>query len=181
MFAGSNWDADDYDDWCVIQRDLKIDGGLKPVSEEGVVQVRNKAAKAIQALFRELGLPEVTDAEVEAATYARGSQDMPDRNVVEDLKAAEAMVKRGVTGVDFVKALAKGGFQDVADAVFNMLKLRVAGDHLHTAAILTKDFNIVSAVNYPNDYRGPQTGYQLSPERWTEIKAIRKAIDPASI
>ena len=23
MFAGSNWDADDYDDWCVIQRDLK--------------------------------------------------------------------------------------------------------------------------------------------------------------
>jgi propanediol dehydratase large subunit len=181
MFAGSNWDADDYDDWCVIQRDLKIDGGLKPVSEEGVVEVRSKAAKAIQALFRELGLPEVTDAEVEAATYARGSQDMPDRNVVEDLKAAENMVKRGVTGVDFVKALAKGGFPDVADSVFNMLKLRVAGDHLHTAAILTSDFKIISSVNYPNDYRGPQTGYQLSPERWAEIKNIRKAIDPASI
>lgn len=35
-----------------------------------VVAARNKAAKAIQALFRELGLPEITDEEVEAATYA---------------------------------------------------------------------------------------------------------------
>jgi propanediol dehydratase large subunit len=33
MFAGSNWDADDYDDWLIIQRDLKIDGGLVPVLE----------------------------------------------------------------------------------------------------------------------------------------------------
>lgn len=30
MFAGSNWDAEDYDDWNIIQRDLKIDGGLRP-------------------------------------------------------------------------------------------------------------------------------------------------------
>jgi propanediol dehydratase large subunit len=181
MFAGSNWDADDYDDWCVIQRDLKIDGGLRPVGEDEVVEVRSKAAKAIQCIFRELGLPEITDAEVEAATYARGSQDMPDRNVVEDLKAAENLLKRGMTGVDLVKALARGGFEDVADAVFNMLKQRVAGDYLHTAAILTKDFEVISAVNYPNDYRGPQTGYQISDERWAQLKAIRKAISPDSI
>ena len=30
MFAGSNWDAEDYDDWNIIQRDLHIDGGLVP-------------------------------------------------------------------------------------------------------------------------------------------------------
>ena len=105
MFAGSNWDADDYDDWCVIQRDLRVDAGLLPAREEEVVAARNKAAKAIQALFRELGLPEITDEEVEAATYARGSQDMPDRDVVADLKAATDMLDRGVTGIDFVKAL----------------------------------------------------------------------------
>ena len=64
MFAGSNWDADDYDDWCVIQRDLRVDAGLLPAREEEVVAARNKAAKAIQALFRELGLPEITDEEV---------------------------------------------------------------------------------------------------------------------
>ncbi|MDR1077789.1 MAG: propanediol/glycerol family dehydratase large subunit [Propionibacteriaceae bacterium] len=181
MFAGSNWDAEDYDDWCVIQRDLKIDGGLRPVSEDETVVVRNKAAKVIQALYRELGLPEISDAEVEAATYGHGSKDMPDRNVVEDLKAADNVLKRGLTGIDLVKALARAGYEDVAGSVFGMLKQRVSGDYLHTAAILTKDFNVVSAVNYPNDYRGPSTGYQLSDERWAEIKNIRKAIDPESI
>ena len=111
MFAGSNWDAEDYDDWNIIQRDLKIDGGLRPVKEEDVVRVRNKAARAIQGLFKELGLTEITDEEVEAATYAHGSKDMPDRNVVEDLKAAEDMMARGTTGIDIIKALYKAGFE----------------------------------------------------------------------
>lgn len=180
MFAGSNWDAEDYDDWNIIQRDLKIDGGLRPVTEDEVIKVRNKAAKVIQALFDELGLPQVTDEEVEAATYAHGSKDMPDRNVVEDLKAAEDMMARGITGIDVVKALYKKGFEEVADSVLSLLKQRVAGDYLHTSAILDKDFNVVSAVNYPNDYAGPGTGYVMSEERWEEIKNIpnaRKASD----
>lgn len=181
MFAGSNWDADDYDDWVVIQRDLKVDAGLVPVVEEDVVAVRSKAAKAIQALFRELGLTEITDAEVEAATYARGSQDMPDRNVVEDLKAAEDLLKRGITGVDIVKALAKAGFEDVAASVYGIQKQKVAGDYLHTSAILTKDFEVISAVNQPNDYRGPKTGYQISDEKWAQLSNIRQAISPESI
>ena len=180
MFAGSNWDAEDYEDWCTIQRDLKIDGGLHPVTEEEVVAIRNKAAKVIQALFRELGLPEITDAEVEAATYANGSKDMPDRNVVEDLKAAEEMLARGVTGIDFVKALYRAGYEDVAEAVFNIQKAKVAGDYLHTAAIFDKDFHVLSAVNVPNTYAGPMTGYQISPERWEKMSNIRKAVDPAS-
>ena len=65
MFAGSNWDAEDYDDWTVIQRDLKVNGGLIPAREEEVVEVRNKAAHALQALFKALGLPPITDQEVE--------------------------------------------------------------------------------------------------------------------
>lgn len=180
MFAGSNWDAEDYDDWNVIQRDLKIDGGLRPVSEEETVAARAKAARAIQAIFRELGLPEITDAEVEAGTYAHGSKDMPDRDVVADLKAAEDMVARGVTGVDFVKALDRAGFGDVAASVFGLLKQRVSGDYLHTSAILTADFKVVSAVNNKNNYTGPQTGYVISDERWEEIKNIPAAIDPAN-
>ena len=67
MFAGSNWDAEDYDDWTVIQRDLKVNGGLIPAREEEVVAVRNKAARALQALFKALGLPPITDQEVEEA------------------------------------------------------------------------------------------------------------------
>lgn len=181
MFAGSNVDAEDYDDFNAIQRDLKVDGGLRPVSEDEVIAIRNKAARALQAVFAELGLPAITDEEVEAATYAHGSKDMPDRNVVEDLKAAEDMMKRAVTGLDIVKALSKHGFEDVAQNVLNMLKQRISGDYLHTSAIIDKNFNVISAVNNCNDYMGPGTGYQLSEARWNEIKNIPNAIRPEDI
>ncbi|RRD47229.1 propanediol dehydratase, partial [Escherichia coli] len=39
MFAGSNEDAEDFDDYNVIQRDLKVDGGLRPVREEDVIAI----------------------------------------------------------------------------------------------------------------------------------------------
>lgn len=181
MFAGSNWDAEDYDDWIILQRDLHVDGGLVPAGEEEVVAVRRKAARAIQATFKELGLPEISDAEVEAATYAHGSKDMPARNVVEDLKAAEEMMKREVTGLDVANALSRGGFDDVSESVFNLLKRRAAGDYLHTSAIFDRDFNVDSAVNNLNDYAGPKTGYQISPERWEILKTIRQAVSPESI
>ncbi|NTU47631.1 MAG: propanediol/glycerol family dehydratase large subunit, partial [Syntrophobacteraceae bacterium] len=120
MFAGSTHDCDDYDDYLVLQRDLQVDGGLLPVTEEGVIAIRNKGARALQAVFQELGLPPLTDAEVEAVTYAHGSKDVPDRNVPEDLRAIDQMMKRGTTGVEVVRALAKHGFKDVAEAVLNM-------------------------------------------------------------
>ena len=181
MFAGSNWDAEDYDDWNIIQRDLKIDAGLRPVREEEVVKVRNKAAKAIQAVFSALGFPEITDEEVEAATYGHGSKDMPERDVVADIKAASEMMERGITGLDVVKALKSKGFDDVADSLLKLMKLRVSGDHLHTSAILDKDFNVISAVNDRNDYTGPGTGYQISAERWAELSDIQNAADASKI
>ncbi len=181
MFAGSNFDAEDFDDYNIIQRDLKVDGGLRPVVEDEIVAIRNKAARVLQAVFRELGLPEITDEEVTAATYAHGSKDMPDRNVVEDLKAAGEMLTRGITGVDVVKALHKNGYTDVAQNVLNMLKQRVSGDYLHTSAIINKNFEVISAVNDLNDYSGPGTGYRISEERWEEIKNIPNAIKPDSI
>lgn len=181
MFAGSNFDAEDFDDYNILQRDLMVDGGLRPVSEEETIAIRNKAAKAIQAVFMELGFPPVTDEEVEAATYAHGSKDMPARNVVEDLKAAEEMLKKRITGIDIVKALSKNGFDDVATNVLNMLKQRVTGDYLQTSAILDKNFDVISAVNDVNDYMGPGTGYRISKERWEEIKDIQNVIKPEDI
>ncbi|RKD32750.1 propanediol/glycerol family dehydratase large subunit [Thermohalobacter berrensis] len=175
MFAGSNFDAEDFDDYNILQRDLMVDGGLKPVTEEEVIAIRNKAAKALQVVFDELGLPPITDEEVEAATYAHGSKDMPERNVIEDLKAAEDMMNKGITGLDVVKALSKHGFEDVAENILNMLKQRISGDYLHTSAIIDKDFNVISAVNDCNDYKGPGTGYRISKERWKEIKDIPNA------
>jgi propanediol dehydratase large subunit len=158
-----------------------VDGGLKPVSEEEVIAIRNKAARALQAVFKELGLPPITDEEVEAATYAHGSKDMPERNVAEDLKAAQELFEGSVTGLDIVRALAKNGFEDVAENVLGMLKQRVSGDYLHTSAIIDKNFVVKSAVNDPNDYAGPGTGYRISPERWEEIKNIPWAMRPDQI
>ncbi|NLF63634.1 MAG: propanediol/glycerol family dehydratase large subunit [Chloroflexi bacterium] len=181
MFAGSNFDSDDYDDYLALQRDLKVDGGLVPVSEEEVIRVRNKAARALQAVFEELGLPRITDEEVEAATYAHSSEDMPPRDKVQDTKAAQEMRKRDVTGTSVAKALAKRGYRDVAEAVLNIQKQRVSGDYLHTSAILDPDFNVIAAVNDLNDYAGPGTGYRLEGERWAKIADIRHAIRPEDI
>lgn len=181
MFAGSNWDAEDYDDWVIIQRDLKVNGGLVPVTEEEIVAVRNKAARALQALFAELGLPAITDEEVTAATYAHGSKDMPPRDKVADIKAAGELLAREVTAVDFIKGLAKRGFNDVAQSILNQMKQKVCGDYLQTSAIFDENFNVISALNDPNDYAGVGTGYRLEGEAWERIKNIPNAIDPRDI
>ena len=181
MFAGSTHDCDDYDDYLVLQRDLQVDGGLRPVTEEKVVEVRNRAARALQAVFEELGLPPITDEEVEAATYAHGSKEMPNRNVPEDLRAIDEMMKRGTTGLDIVRALAKHGFRQEAENMLGMLKQKVSGDYLHTSAIFDENIHVVSAVNDANDYQGPGTGYRLEGKRWDILKDIPMAIDPEDI
>ena len=181
MFAGSNFDAEDFDDYNVLQRDMQVDGGLRPVTEEEVICVRNKAAKAVQAVFRQLGLTPVSDEQVEAVTYAHGSRDTLPRDVTADLMAAEDVLKRGITGVDVVRALSESGYQDVAESVLNMLKQRVVGDYMQTAAILDRNFRVLSGVNTPNDYMGPGTGYRVEGSRWEEIKKIPHIINPKDI
>ena len=181
MFAGSNEDAEDFDDYNVIQRDLKVDGGLRPVREEDVIAIRNKAARALQAVFAGMGLPPITDEEVEAATYAHGSKDMPERNIVEDIKFAQEIINKNRNGLEVVKALAQGGFTDVAQDMLNIQKAKLTGDYLHTSAIIVGDGQVLSAVNDVNDYAGPATGYRLQGERWEEIKNIPGALDPNEI
>ena len=181
MFAGSNWDIIDQDDYLALQRDFKVDGGNRPITEDEAIAVRNRAARALQAVYEEFGFPPITDEEIEQATYANGSKDIKPRNVPEDLKAAERLLKEGLTGVDVVKALAKRGYNDIAEKVLMMLKQRVSGDYLQTSAWVTRDGYVWSAVNDPNEYAGPMTGYQLSPERWEEIKNIPWAVRPEDI
>jgi propanediol dehydratase large subunit len=173
MFAGSNLDSDDYDDYNTIQRDLQIDGGLRHVKESEILAVRTRAGKALQAVFRYLDLPPITDAEVDTAVYADGSRDLLPRDVLEDLKGAQQVMDRNVTGLDLVKALDATGFSDVAENLLAVLRQRVSGDLLQTSAILTRDLEVLSAVNDANDYQGPDTGYRPSGARWEEMKRLR--------
>jgi glycerol dehydratase large subunit len=179
MFAGSNFDADDFDDYNVLQRDLKVDGGLKPVTEKETVEVRYKAARAMQSLFDRLGFEPVTNEQVEQCVYAHGSKDITaKRKVEEDLKAAKRILNGEINGLDIVRVLAQTGHQEIAVSILEMLKQRVPGDYLQTAAILDKDFNVHSSVNDKNQYQGPGTGYRVEGKVWESIKNIPQAFDP---
>jgi len=181
LFGGGNFDADDLDDYNILQRDMQVDGGLRPVREPQVDEVRRRAAQAAQAVFEELGLPPILEAEVEAAVEAYSSDDMPERDVVADLAAAGEFLQRGHNGVDVIRALARRGFQDIAGNILTLQKLRVSGDYLQTSALVLPGGRVVSAVNDPNDYQGPGTGYRLNTERAAEIAAIPQAQDPRAI
>ncbi|MFH1084390.1 MAG: propanediol/glycerol family dehydratase large subunit, partial [Chloroflexota bacterium] len=89
MFGGGCFDATEFDDYNVIQRDMQIDAGLRPVRAEQLLAIRREAAQAIQAVYARLGLPEISAAEIEAAVTALDSRDMPARDMVAELAAAD--------------------------------------------------------------------------------------------
>ena len=180
-FGGGNYDADDIDEWLTIQRDWQVDGGIEPVAEDELLRVRERGARATQAVFAALGLPPVTDEEVEAATRAHGSPDVPDRDRAADVEAADELLRRGVSALDVAVALDRRGFEDVAEAVVGMLRQRVAADYLQTSAVIEPDGLVRSAVNDPNAYLGPGTGYRLEGERWELLQALPHVVDPRTL
>lgn len=91
------------------------------------------------------------------------------------LSAARMIEQSGLTVLDIVAALAETGFTDIAERVLNMAKARVTGDYLQTAAIFDEQMNVLSALQDPNDYRGPGTGYRPTAERQAQIDAVRQA------
>jgi propanediol dehydratase large subunit len=181
MFGGGNYDADDLDEWLTVQRDWQVDAGIEPVSEAELVRVRKRAARAVQAVFEGLGFPPVTDAEVEAATYAHDSTDLPDRDRAADVAAGDRVLEEGISGLDVARELDLHGFTDVAEAVLGMQRQKVSADYLQTSAIIGPDGTISSAVNDPNRYSGPGTGYRLEGARWEVLQRLPHALDPREL
>ena len=179
LFGGGNFDAEDFDDYNVLQRDMQIDGGVRPIREDEALTIRRKAARAIQAVYRELGLPEISEVEVDAATVAHSSDDMPERDIVPDLEAADRFMAGDIDFVDVMAALQRSGFGDVADNILEMGRQRIAADYLQPSAIFDEDFKVQSAVNDPNNYTGPGSGYRPQGQRWREIQAIPQAKSPS--
>src|SRR5204863_1612924 len=54
LFGGGNFDAEDFDDYNVLQRDMQVDGGTRSVGEDEALAIRREAARAIQAVYGEL-------------------------------------------------------------------------------------------------------------------------------
>ena len=178
MFGGGNFDVTEMDDWYVLQRDMRVDGGITPAAEADVLRVRERAARALQAVFAGLDFPPITDEEIQAVTTAFSSDDVPNRDRVADIDAAQRLLDGPLTVLDVVKALDKAGFTDVAANVLEMQRQRVIGDYLQTSAIFDKDFHVLSALTDPNDYRGPGSGYRVDGERWQALQNLPQAWDP---
>jgi propanediol dehydratase large subunit len=181
MFGGGNYDADDLDEWLTVQRDWGVDAGIEPVSEEELVAVRRRAALAVQAVFAGLGFPPVTDEEVEAAVYAHDSTDVPDRDRAADVAAGDRVFAEAISGLDVARELDRSGFSDVAEAVVLMQRQKVSADYLQTAAIIRPDGSISSAVNEPNTYAGPGTGFRPEGERLRTLEALPHELDPREL
>jgi propanediol dehydratase large subunit len=180
-FGGGNFDADDLDEWLTIQRDWQVDAGIEPVSEDELLRVRERAASAVQAVFSGLGLPPISDKEVSVATSGYDSSEMPDRDRAADVEAADELLTRGVSGLDVALVLDSAGFADVAEAVLGMQRQRVSADYLQTSAVIDSDGLVRSAINDPNEYSGPGSGYRLESERWELLQSLPQIVGPADL
>jgi len=178
MFGGGNFDVTEMDDWYVLQRDMQIDGGIVPVQEQEVLVVRERAARALQSLFEALDFPPITEEEIHTAITAYSSEDMPDRDKVADIESAQKLLDGTLSAIAVVRALDETGYQDLATRILEMQRQRVMGDYLQPAAIFDDQFQVLSGLTDPNDYRGPGSGYQVDGERWSRLKDIPQAWDP---
>src|SRR5207237_10681675 len=54
LFGGGNFDAADLDDWLVIQRDVKVGGGMRPGREDDALALRERAARPVTTGYVEI-------------------------------------------------------------------------------------------------------------------------------
>jgi propanediol dehydratase large subunit len=175
MFGPSNFNAEDIDDFLAMQRDWGVDGGLRTVPEERIAELRREAAQMCRAVYQHLGLADFTDEHLDRAVDAAGSKDLGETDTLAVVSAAQAIRDGGITVVDVVAALDETGYEAAADRVLAMTAQRLAGDYLQTSAIFDEQLRVLSLVTDPNDYAGPGTGFEPTPERQAEIDAIRQA------
>ncbi|OBB25542.1 propanediol/glycerol family dehydratase large subunit [Mycolicibacterium fortuitum] len=173
-FALSNFNSDDMDDFLVLQRDWGADGGLRTVTPERLAAVRRRAATAVQAVYRDLGLADFDDSHVEEVVIANGSRDLPPGDPKAVAEAANAIEAKQLTVFDVVASLKRTGYDDEAEAIMRLTAERLRGDQLQTSAIFDEKFRVLSKITDPNDYSGPGTGYTLTEARRAEIDDIRQ-------
>jgi propanediol dehydratase large subunit len=165
MFGPSQWNSEDLDDYLAMQRDWGVDGGLRTPDMAALGSLRQRAVDATRAVYRGLGLGDFSDAWAAEAVDAAGSKDVPSADLMLPLNASRMINETGVTMIDVVRVLDESGFEVEAQRLLDMLRARVTGDHLHTAAIFDEQMNVLSLVTDPNNYAGPGTGYFPSPAR----------------
>jgi propanediol dehydratase large subunit len=174
-FGPSNFNAEDVDDYLVIQRDWGFEGVLRSRDDAELLPLRRRAAEACRAVYEDLGLATFSDTDVEAVVMAHGSLDVPELEPQVVPNASEAIMAGGIGILDVVRSLMRCGFDTEAERVLEMLRQRLLGDYLQTSAIFDEDMRVLSNLSDPNDYAGPGTGYTMTTERRAEVARVRQA------
>lgn len=175
-FNPSLFNAEEMEEFLILQRDFEADGGLTPVAEDRALDVRRRAVDAFGAVMDELQLASVDEAMKQSVILASGSAETVSFSPRDSALISEAIQSRGITVIDVIKALNKRGFEEEAENLLFLVKLRVSGDYLQTSAVV-REGRVISAVNDPNDYTGPGSGYRVSEARRQEINNIRDVLD----
>ncbi len=174
-FNASLLNGEELEDYLVLQRDFEADGGLTPVEETRVLELRTRAVEAIGAVFDELGLSTPTAAMKASVVAASGSDETQSYTPRDVALISEAIQSRGITVIDVIKALANRGFAEEAQNLLNLVRLRISGDYLQTSAMV-RGGRVMSAINDANDYLGPGSGYRVSEARREELISIRDVL-----
>ncbi len=174
-FNPSLINGEELEDYLVLQRDFEADGGLTPVAEGRALDLRSRGIEALAAVYDELGLATATAAMKASVLVASGSDETDSFTPRDVALISEAIKARGITVIEVIKALAARGFREEAENLLNVVKLRVSGDYLQTSAVV-RGGKVVSAINDPNDYQGPGSGYRVTEERRQELNSIRDVL-----
>jgi propanediol dehydratase large subunit len=174
-FNASLFNAEELEDFLALQREFQVEGGLQHVPEDQLMAARARAIEAISAVLETLISVRLTETQQRSVLYAHGSDDTNSFMPGEVARMNAALIERNVTFVDVVQALAARGFTMEATRLVSMARQRVTGDYLQTAAII-RDGRVISAVNDPNRYRGPGTGYVMTDERRQAISRMRREV-----
>lgn len=179
-FNPSLFNGEELEDFLVLQRDFEADGGITPIAESKALELRIRAVEAVAAVLEDLGLAHATSEMKSSVVRASGSRQTTTFSMGETARISEEIQSRGIDVLDVIKALARRGFRTEAENILRMVKLRVSGDYLQTSSII-RGGKILSAINDPNDYRGPGTGYRLSESRREAICEIRDTIGQSEV
>lgn len=181
MFGPSQWNSEDIDDYLAMQRDWGVDGGLRTAREADVEDLRRKAVEVVSDVYRSLGLANFSTQWQEQAVDAAGSKDVPAADLMTPLHASRLIRDTNITMLDVVRALDESGHETVAQRILDLLKERLNGAYLQTAAIFDENMSVLSLITDPNDYEGPGTGYLPTPARQLQIDSIRQVRSAADL
>jgi propanediol dehydratase large subunit len=175
-FNPSSFNGEELEEFLVLQRDFEADGGLTHVEDGTALDRRLRAIEALSHVLEDLGLAKVTAAMKASVAVASGSRDTESFGPGEASEISARIEAQAVSVLDVIRSLQRGGFVEEAENLLFLVKLRLSGDYLQTSAVV-RGGKVISAVNDPNDYRGPGTGYRLTEARRQELAAIRGVLN----